>query len=72
MDKGWWGELDRKTEEAVRMGMAKAGIRTVKELAELSGIAYRTLLRRIENGSEFTIGELHLLKAVIPLEGVPL
>lgn len=59
--------LDKKYEKIIRAGMVDAGIKNLKQLAEASGVEYRTLLRRMLTPHEFTVGELYLISRVIPL-----
>ena len=72
MGRNWQEMQDKRIEKAIRAGMVDAGIRTVKELAQASGIQYRTLARRMKNANEFTVGELYLISRVIKLEALPL
>lgn len=54
----------------IRKGMADAEVKNLTELADASGMNYKTLCRRMKDGCQFTVGELYLLSRVIPLKEV--
>lgn len=54
----------------IRAGMVDAEVKNLLELSEASGVGYKTLCRRMQDGSKFTVGELYMISRVIPLKVV--
>lgn len=72
MGRSWQEMQDKRIEKMIRAGMIDAGIKDLKQLAQASGLQYRTLTRRMKAAHEFTCGELYLISRVIKLQEVPL
>lgn len=59
-------------QRAIGIAQVEAELTQKKMLAEVSGIPYATLWRRLNNPDDFTLGEIRQLLRVIPVTPVAL
>lgn len=51
----------------IRVGQGSADLMNNRSLSDACGIPYQTLLRRIRNPEDFTLGEIRKLFKVLPM-----